>query len=151
MWLHITYWVRTRYVTYNDILFRGIWLSILSAFTHTHTYIYMVAYIIEPLACLDLRLDTTFKQEYSDATHATTLALFSSMKTQVSNLSMSLNSFWAIQFICKLTTLSTCWNKNSYQSIYVIYSHKVNKIQSNIKKTYMFSYYILLFSDLTQI
>ena len=113
--------------------------------SHTHTDIYMVAYIIEPLACLDLRLDTTFKQEYSDATHATTLALFSSMKAQVSNLSMSLNSFWAIQFICKLTTLSTCWNKNSYQSIYVIYSHKVNKIQSNIKKTYMFSYYIIYF------
>ena len=41
-------------------------------------------YITEPLACLDLRLDATFKQEYSDASHAITLALFTSMKAQVS-------------------------------------------------------------------
>ena len=45
----------------------------------------IMAYITVPLACLDLRLDATFKQEYSDATHAITLAFSTSMKAQVSN------------------------------------------------------------------
>ena len=44
----------------------------------------MMAYITEPLACLYLRLDATFKPEYSDATHATTITLSTSMKAQVS-------------------------------------------------------------------
>ena len=85
-------------ICYCDILFRGIELI-----SYSFPYIYMcvcvMAYITEPLASLDIRLDATFKQEYSDATHATTLALSTSMKAQVSNLPMSLDSFWEIQFL----------------------------------------------------